>query len=90
MLGVGPLGDFLGQKSTRKHLRSGEHYHPVVAARQSYESWDGAADHHIRKRAQKKVAEILAQPPKSYLPEEVVAKLDIILTEAETELCQSE
>jgi trimethylamine--corrinoid protein Co-methyltransferase len=36
---VGPGGGFLGERETAKRIRAGEHYHPTVSDRLSYEKW---------------------------------------------------
>jgi trimethylamine---corrinoid protein Co-methyltransferase len=36
---VGPGGHFLAEKETRRRIRAGEHFTPVVATRASYEVW---------------------------------------------------
>ncbi len=36
---VGPGGSFLGVKDTARRIRAGEHYHPTVSNRLSYEKW---------------------------------------------------
>jgi trimethylamine--corrinoid protein Co-methyltransferase len=35
----GPGGGFLGERETAKRIRAGEHYHPTVSDRLSYEEW---------------------------------------------------
>jgi trimethylamine--corrinoid protein Co-methyltransferase len=39
---AGPGGSFLGQKDTARRIRAGEHYHPSVSDRLSYEKWTEA------------------------------------------------
>jgi len=36
---AGPGGSYLGQKDTAKRIRAGEHYHPTLSSRLSYEKW---------------------------------------------------
>ena len=36
---VGPGGSFLGVKDTARRIRAGEHFHPMVSNRLSYEKW---------------------------------------------------
>ena len=39
---VGPGGDYLGLRETRRRVRAGEHLMPVLASRLSYEAWETA------------------------------------------------
>ena len=87
-LSVGPGGNYLSEKSTRSYLRNGEHYRPKITVRQPYESWETSPEAGVRVKARKKVAEILAAPEKAYLTDDVMAKLESILAEAEKELCE--
>ena len=87
ILRIGPCGNFLMEKSTRKYLRSGEHYHPTTTVRKSFEIWSETPGADARSIARKKVAEILAEPEKTYISDEMMARLEAILSEAEAELC---
>jgi hypothetical protein len=36
---VGPKGDYLGEEHTLHHLKSGEHWEPLISTREIYENW---------------------------------------------------
>ena len=87
---IGPAGTFLSEKSTRAYLRNGEHYHPDTTVRHTFETWASSPDGDILSIARKKVAAILNEPEKAYLSDDMMAKLELLLKDAEKELCSSE
>ena len=84
---IGAFGSFLAEKSTRKFLRNGEHYHPTATVRKSFEIWSETPGGDVRSIARKKVSDILAAPEKTYINDDLMARLEAILSEAEAELC---
>lgn len=79
---VGPGGNFLSAKQTFKLFKK-EHRVPDLVERRTYETWaeDGAKDYEAR--AEEKVRDILENHQVEPLAEEVLAKLDAIVAEAE-------
>jgi trimethylamine--corrinoid protein Co-methyltransferase len=56
---VGPKGDYLGEEHTLLHLRSGEHWEPMVSTREIYENWQTAGMKDIVEKAHDKASWIL-------------------------------
>ena len=59
---VGPGGHFLGQRSTREAVRSGEFVAPVLADRNPFNQWVKLGCPDLYDRAREKVEEIFVQP----------------------------
>jgi len=65
---VGPGGNFLTAKHTRRFMRS-EHYEPSLSNRDSRAEWEAKGGKDIWERAAEKVKEILAEHHWSLPPE---------------------
>ncbi|MEW6030112.1 MAG: trimethylamine methyltransferase family protein [Chloroflexota bacterium] len=83
---VGPGGNFLKRKSTRRLARSGETYLPFLLDRHTLDQWEELGRPGMYTNARQKVEEILSAPVEDPLPEDVVSKLDEILARADREL----
>jgi len=48
---VGPGGGYLGEKDTARRIRAGEHLHPTVSNRLSYDQWveEGRTENDVAK-----------------------------------------
>ena len=77
---VGPGGDFLGQRHTRRHLRT-EQWRPRLLNRLSHDRWLQAGGLDVTAKARRRARELLAahQPPP--LPASLAARLDAIVPE---------
>ena len=77
---VGPGGDFLGERHTRRHLRE-EQWRPLLLNRLSHERWREAGGLDVTEKARRRARELLAahQPPP--LPAGLAARLDAIVPE---------
>jgi trimethylamine---corrinoid protein Co-methyltransferase len=85
---VGPGGHFLRQRNTRKAARSNEFVKPVLIDRNPYDQWVELGRPDLYEKAKEKVDEILANPPKNPLPDEVISKLKSIMRKADDVLTQ--
>jgi len=56
---VGVGGHFLGEKETRRRVRAGEHFTPVISTRASYDAWKAEGRDEIAV-ARERVAAMLA------------------------------
>ena len=83
---VGPGGNFLAQKTTRKLARSGETYLPGLLDHHTLDRWLELGKPDLYTNARQKVEEILAAPLEDPLAGEVLGKLDEILARADREL----
>jgi trimethylamine--corrinoid protein Co-methyltransferase len=81
---VGPVGNFLGQRHTLKHVR--ELSLPRLFDRRSRESWEKDGSTTIQERAHIKALEHFAEHKAPELDPQIVAKLDKIISDAEAEL----
>ncbi|MFC1996393.1 trimethylamine methyltransferase family protein [Chloroflexota bacterium] len=75
---VGPGGNFLGEKSTRANLRSGEWLIPRLGNHETRKAWEDAGEKDILEEAREKVENILSTYQPMPLPLEVEAELDLI------------
>jgi trimethylamine--corrinoid protein Co-methyltransferase len=75
---VGPGGDFLGQRHTRKHLRA-EQWRGKILNRASYDRWaeGGALD--ATEKARRRALELLATHEVAPLPQGVAEQLDAVV-----------
>jgi trimethylamine--corrinoid protein Co-methyltransferase len=75
---VGPGGDYLGQRHTRKHLRA-EQWRGKVLNRASHDRWleGGALD--ATQKATQRARELLASHEAAPLPEGLAARLDAVV-----------
>jgi trimethylamine---corrinoid protein Co-methyltransferase len=86
ILDVGPGGNFLSRKSTRKFARSDEVQYANLLDRHTLDQWLHLGKPSMYSNARKKVEEILAAPLDDPLPDKVVGQLDEILARADREL----
>jgi trimethylamine--corrinoid protein Co-methyltransferase len=75
---VGPGGNFLGEKSTRANIRSGEWLIPQLGVHETQKAWENAGKRDILAEARQEVSDILATHQPLPLPTEVEAELDRI------------
>ena len=80
---VGPGGHFLGQRNTRNATRSSEFVTPALADRNPFNQWAALGRPDLYDNAREKVKEILANPQKDPLPENVIGKLEEIMRRAD-------
>jgi trimethylamine:corrinoid methyltransferase-like protein len=83
---IGPGGNFLKSRHTRRAAHSDEFYRSSLFDRHPYEAWVSLGRPTLYTHAREKVAEILARPPADPLPEAVSRELDEILAAADREL----
>jgi len=72
---VGPGGNFLGQRSTRAGIRSGEWYIGKLGVHEAYETWEAAGNPTLREEVNGKIDHILATHRPLPLGEEVEQEL---------------
>ncbi len=75
---VGPAGNFLGERSTRKGTRSGEWYVSEFGLHDTYEKWEAGGKPTLLDEAHQRVDEILAAHEPLPLDEDVERELDRI------------
>ena len=75
---VGPGGDFLGQRHTRRHLR-GNQWRGQLLNRASYDRWmeNGGSD--VTEKARQKARDLLATHEVAPLPEGLAERLDAVV-----------
>ena len=78
---VGPAGNYLGQKHTRKHMRE-EISTVKLIDRKSYEAWEREGSLDIVQRANKEARRILAEHEPARLSPDVIRKMDEIIAKA--------
>ena len=83
---VGPGGHFLVQPSTIKACRSDEFYLPELNDRNTFEQWQALGSPTMYGKARKRVEEILVDPQKNPLSDDVLGKLEDIVRRANEEL----
>jgi trimethylamine--corrinoid protein Co-methyltransferase len=83
---VGPGGNFLASRVTRRAARSREFLVPALIGRHSYEAWRDLGSPSMYGRARDRVGEILAGPSVDPLPDAVEAELARVLAAADAEL----
>lgn len=74
---VGPHGDFLGTKHTKRHFR--EDWYPQLFDRNNFEGWVAAGSKTLSQRARERVDEILAGHQPEPLPPQIQARIDEVL-----------
>ncbi len=72
---VGPGGNFLGQRSTRAGIRSGEWYIGMLGVHEAYETWEAAGNPTLREEVNERIDHILATHRPLPLGEEVEQEL---------------
>jgi trimethylamine--corrinoid protein Co-methyltransferase len=77
---VGPHGDFLGTKHTRKHYKTD--WYPKLFDRNNYDNWVAAGGKDLRERARDRVEEILTSHEPAPLRADVQAAIDAIVERA--------
>jgi trimethylamine--corrinoid protein Co-methyltransferase len=77
---VGPDGDYIGSKHTRKHYR--EDWYPELFERRNYDGWKKAGGRTLRERAREKALDILKHHQPESLPVEIQKKIDQIVEQA--------
>jgi len=80
---VGPGGNFLGQRSTRKAAHSKEFVAPELSDRNPFNRWVALGRPDLYDKAREKVDEILSRPPKNHLTDDVIYKLEAIIHKME-------
>jgi len=83
--GVGPGNSFIMEEHTLAHFR-GEYYHSPLANRLNAPAWEAAGGHDALDRAARRVRDILAAPPKTFLSDEQSAEVKALLARAEASL----
>jgi trimethylamine---corrinoid protein Co-methyltransferase len=86
IVNVGPGGNFLSRKSTRKFARGYEVLYADLLDRHTLDQWLQLGKPSMYSNARKKVEEILAQPLQDPLPEDTLLKLEAIFIKADWEL----
>ena len=82
---VGPGGNFLGEKSTRKFMRSGEWLIPRLGVHDTEQSWERSGRKDILDEAREKVDHILETHKPLPLDDHVQKELDMIYKKAQEE-----
>jgi trimethylamine--corrinoid protein Co-methyltransferase len=80
---VGPGGDYLGEKHTRKHM--GEIWRPGVWDRSSYDAWLAAGKRGALENAEERAREILRTHAPEPLADDVRAELRRLVAAADTD-----
>ncbi len=80
---VGPGGNFLGEKSTRSHMRSGEWLIPSIGTHESQQAWIKAGKRDILEEAREKVEHILSTHEPLPLSSDVEKELEKIYERAQ-------
>ena len=75
---VGPGGDYLGQRHTRRHLRSSQ-WRAQLLNRASHDRWLEGGGLDVTEKARRKARELLATHEVPALPAELVARLDAVV-----------
>jgi len=82
---VGPAGNFLSERSTRKGIRDGEWYVSRFGLHDTYERWEAKGKPTLLDEARRRVDEILATHEPLPLGEDVERELDRIQKRAQEE-----
>jgi len=83
---VGPGGNFLGEKSTRANIRSGEWLIPRLGMHDTQKAWEYSGKKDILEEAREKVEQILSTHQPLPLGEDVEKELDKIQQSAQKSL----
>jgi trimethylamine--corrinoid protein Co-methyltransferase len=86
IVNVGPGGNFLSRKSTRKFARGHEVLYADLLDRHTLDQWLQLGKPSMYSNARKKVEDILAGSLQDPLPEDILHKLEEILMKADREL----
>ncbi|MBW2675295.1 MAG: trimethylamine methyltransferase family protein [Deltaproteobacteria bacterium] len=71
---VGPGGNYLSERHTRKHMRS-EQFVSELSNKNDRPSWEAGGSKEIRARAAQKVTELLEKPLRSFIPDETFRQM---------------
>ncbi len=77
---VGPDGDYMGSKHTRRHYR--EDWYPQLFDRHNYDGWKKAGGKTLRQRAREKALDILEHHQPEPLPADVLKEIDRVVEQA--------
>ena len=80
--------NFLEHKHTRKHLRAGELWKPIISQRQTFEEWEAKGCRRFENVARDRAKELLAVHEVEPLSPEVDAELDKIIASAQKTLAE--
>jgi len=83
---VGPRGSYLGDEHTLKHLRSEEHWEPMISTRQIYEDWREGGENDIVDKARDAVSSILQSHSVAELSAQKRKEIEMVITDAERSL----
>jgi trimethylamine--corrinoid protein Co-methyltransferase len=83
---VKPGGHFLAQPNTIEACRSSEFFMPQLGDRNTFEEWLELGRPDVYDKARQKVEEILENPQKNPLPDDVIGKLEDVMRRADEEL----
>jgi trimethylamine--corrinoid protein Co-methyltransferase len=83
---VKPGGHFLAQPNTIEACRSSEFFMPQLGDRNTFEEWLELGRPDVYDRAREKVEEILENPQKNPLPDDVMGTLEDVMRRADEEL----
>jgi trimethylamine---corrinoid protein Co-methyltransferase len=75
---VGPGGDFLSTKHTKRHVRSAQ-WRPTIINRQGHVRWQEEGGLDLAEKARRKALKILAEHEPARLPEDVAARIDALV-----------
>ena len=75
---VGPGGDYLGQRHTRRHLRSSQ-WRAQLLNRASHDRWMDGGGLDVTEKARRRALELLATHEVPALPEELTARLNAVV-----------
>jgi trimethylamine--corrinoid protein Co-methyltransferase len=84
---IGPRGQYLAARETRRTLRSGEHYRPQAYGRESYDAWSEAGLSDVQ-RAAASVDEILGRHVPKPLPAGAAESFAAAIAAARAELVE--
>jgi trimethylamine--corrinoid protein Co-methyltransferase len=75
---VGPGGDYLGQRHTRRHLRDSQ-WRATLLNRMSHDRWSESGALDVTEKARRKALELLATHEVPALPADLLARLDAVV-----------
>ena len=84
---IGPAGQYLAARETRRTLRAGEHYRPRAYSRESYDAWKEAGLSDVE-RAAATVDEILEHHVPKPLPAGAAQRFAAVIEAARAELVE--
>jgi trimethylamine--corrinoid protein Co-methyltransferase len=75
---VGPGGDFLSARHTKRHVRSAQ-WRPTIINREGHVRWQEEGGLDLAQKARRKALKILAEHEPAPLPEDVAARIDALV-----------